>query len=73
MRKFFFYLFIALLVAWTGWVFVVMGRSTPDPAEFEAMSEGAKAGAGLGIVFMLIVWAVIAVPLGIFALIAKPR
>ena len=73
MRRFFFYLFIALLALWTGATFYGLLSSVPSSVELDAMSEGTKAGTGAGVVIVLLIWAVIAVPLGIFALIAKPR
>jgi ABC-type phosphate transport system permease subunit len=77
MRRVFFWLFIILIVLWTFFIGSTLIHGVPTDAELAAMSEaerqGAKAGAGLGTIFELVIWAIIVVPLGIFALIAKPR
>lgn len=71
MRKLFFYLSIALLVGWSAIIWISFFGGI-DTAEIEK-SEAAAAGTGLAFVAMLFIWAIGVVPLGIIALIAKPR
>ena len=70
MRSVFFWLLIVLLC---GWTFLIFGSMFTVLEHNPAGSDAAKVGQGLGIMVSLFMWSVVAVPLGIFTLIAKPK
>jgi len=73
MRRFLFWVFLILAGFWTILVWGSMIGATPDPHQIGWMSNGEKAGTAIGMIVVLFAWAIVAVPLGLFALILKPK
>jgi hypothetical protein len=73
MRRVFYWLTILLFLLWTVLVFAGLFDATPDKHQAGWMSDAEKAGTFIGFVVVLFTWSIVAVPLGIFAMVVKPR
>jgi len=70
MRKLIFYILVFLMLAWTVFAWHPFFS---DMSHLAATGEKATAGTALGLVFSLFFWCLGIVPLGIFAMLARPR
>jgi hypothetical protein len=73
MRRMFYWISIILFLLWTVLIFVGVFNATPDQHQLGWMNDAEKAGTFIGMVVVLFTWAIVAVPLGIFAMVVKPR
>ena len=69
MRHVLFWFFIIVFGLWT--VLVFSGLMDSQPNGFASDAE--QAGNAIGSLMVLVIWAIVALPLGLFALVVRPK